>query len=125
MSHMVLMMQDYDRALEHALAVTRSSTNASTKYLGFVLAGLALDTLGNRTASHTAYDNALQVFPGGDSATLLRAVARPSDESPNDAWFLVEASLADATGSDPYRLYHYGDYWLWSTFISGVHEALR
>jgi hypothetical protein len=125
-SHMHLMNQDYDRAVEHALVVARSSPNAGTQYLGFVLAGLALDKLGNRTAAHTAYANALQVLPGGDTAALLRAVSRPPDESPSDAWSLVETSFAHATRTDdPYRLYHYGDYWLWSTFISGVHGALR
>jgi len=125
-SHLYLTLHEWQPALEHAKASTEVARDGQSRYLGFVMAGLALEQLGRANEAAASYRRALDALPRGQTAALLLAALDDSVDAPGSTASLVGRSLAASSGEDdPWRLYYYGDYFRWSEYIAQLHDALR
>jgi len=126
-SHLHLMLHEWQPALEHARTAARLTLDNRPRYLGFLMAGLALEQLGQRDEARSAYQKALDALPTGQTAALLLAsLDGAGGAGPQAIATLVRGSLVGpARADDPFRLYYYGDYFNWPTYIDQLHEALR
>ena len=120
------MLHEWEPALEHGRRATELARDPRVRYLGFVLAGRALSELGRADEARTAYGDALAAFPEGHSAAMLLAALIDTVDPPDEVAALIRRSLtAKPLQDDPWRLYTYGDYLRWPTYIDDLHEALR
>jgi tetratricopeptide (TPR) repeat protein len=125
-SHLYLTLHEWKPALEHARNAARLATDTRPRYLGFLMAGLALEQLGQRDEARISYWQALDSLPTGQTAALLLASLNEDGGTiPQTVAALVSRSLAPPGRDDPWRLYYYGDYFNWPTYIEQLHEALR
>jgi len=122
LSHVYFVMGDYAQALDFArYAVTRTSPQET--FLRLLFAGMALERLGRLDEARTSYEEARRAVPAAQSgllalATLNSRLGTAPEDVPRE-WF--DAAVED----DPYRLYFYGDYMHWGTYIAAVREAVR
>jgi hypothetical protein len=125
-SHLFLTQREWASALEHSRLALELPGDNRARYLGFVMAGLALQPLGRGVEAREAYRAALEALPSGQSAALLLATLVDTFEPPAEIASLVGHGLAaPILQDDPWRLYYYGDYVRWTAYIAQLREALR
>jgi len=94
-------------------------------YLARFFRGRIYDRLDRRAEAEMAYRSALEVYPRAPSARLALAALIHVRGDELTARDLSEAALHVPEGSDPWRVYHLGDYRRLPAYIEQMRTAVR
>jgi tetratricopeptide (TPR) repeat protein len=126
MAHILYLNHELVAALEHASRSAAIGRDAAVRYQAQVLTGKILERLGRLADAGRAYGAALDLWPGGQSATLALAPWLVlSGQSPQADRIVSESLAAHPHDDDPWRLYHYGDYVRWPELVADMRKAIR
>jgi tetratricopeptide (TPR) repeat protein len=125
LGHAALLLRDPTTAITFFKKATEESDDEDVRYLGFFLAGQALEMLGRTHDAEMAYRQALAVIPNVQSGVEALATRLFLDGHREDAYALVQASFTVRPHPlDVWRLYAFGDYVRWPTLIERLRKAL-
>lgn len=125
-AHLYLEAHEYDAAVDHAARAVELSRDARLIYVAQIVRGEALAALNRTPDAGRAYAQALEVIPGGQSATLALSGWLFLSGQRTQAFELTAAAFAARpVDDDPWRLYYYGDFMYWPDLVRELHEAIR
>jgi len=104
----------------------RRARSREVKYLAFFLAGRTLDALKESEPAMRAYEQALEIFPGAESASVALASLRFTEDDREAAASLIQRNVGrPAAGADPGRLVGYGSYMHWPALRADMRAELQ
>jgi tetratricopeptide (TPR) repeat protein len=117
---------DLEPALTHLQSASRLSTDPAVKSLAHLFTGRTLDRLGRTEEAITAYRQAVEAMPSGQTAGLALAAALAKTGARADAARAAADSLASLDpAEDPWIGYGQGEVRQWAQIIGSLREALR
>lgn len=111
-------------AVAHLDEASRLSADEWLSYVGHLIKGQALNTLGQHDAAKASLESALHLRPHTRSANLALSAFLFSRGTPPGP-FLDQALAADADPADPWAQYLFGDYRFWPAARDQLRKTLR
>jgi hypothetical protein len=124
-AQLFLVVGGHEGALEHTRLALAKSGDPIVQYVAYVMSGRVLETMGRAPEAVAPYRAALGVWPGGQSATIKLASLETIAGHLDEAYALVERSLAARALDDPWRLFGYGDYVRYPGWIAELHRQIQ
>jgi tetratricopeptide (TPR) repeat protein len=129
-THLRIGHLEYRRGrLKEALAqfeqVEPLTDDAALIYLARFFRGQLLEQKGDVAAAITAYERALEAWPGAQSASVALAAILFQQDQRARAFELVLAALARPTPDDPWRTYGQGDFRQWPQLLASLRQFVR
>jgi Flp pilus assembly protein TadD len=119
-------MHDDQRALTSAQHAAARLPVSEATYQADIIAALAFQRLKRPDDAGRAFAAALDVVPGGQSATLGLSTLLALSGHGSQADQLITRSLAQhPSDDDPWRRFPYGDYVHWNAIVRDLHKTIR